>query len=123
MINEIPQKEYRHRAKDRKDLIRQGFEYSFFYDGFIYRFPVYKHNYKTVLECQFVIYKGYDEFEHEILNPKVQIDVINIHTNGFYPPFYEYNNGYKQLVEMINVKIINKLQELQIKSVKRKKVN
>lgn len=103
------------KCKLTKDqLLSKGFKFSrTFSDNenevYTYRFPVYKYNKMTVLECELRVVLSED---------KVDINVYNYNTNDKYAPFYycEYGN-YNQMLKIINDKIEYMLKRLGIKEI------
>lgn len=73
---------------------------------YTYRFPVYKYNKFTVLECEFKVVLG-----EEIIS----INVYDYNTNDKYAPFYycEYGN-YDKMLKEINGKIESVLKRMKI---------
>lgn len=73
---------------------------------YTYRFPVYKYNKFTVLECEFKVV-----FREDIIN----VNVYDYNTNDKYAPFYycEYDN-YDKMLKEINGKIESILKKLKI---------
>ena len=84
---------------------------------YTYRFPVYKYEKFTVLECELRTILGEDN---------VQIDVYDYGTTSRYAPFYycKYGN-YDKMLEIIWKNINNQLKQLGInkKSNKEKRIN
>lgn len=73
---------------------------------YTYRFPVYKYNRFTVLECELRVILG-----ENVIN----INVYDCNTHDKYAPFYycEYGN-YDKMLNEINTKIGNILKRLKI---------
>lgn len=118
IANKIINTEYIHHINNIGYLKRIGFNWNNYYKGFVYRFPVYKDGYRTTLECLFIIYMD-DDYENKQFNKikllnKVQVEVVDPNHDGYYAPFYSYNNGYKDFIEKINKKILRKMKRLNI---------
>lgn len=95
----------------KKWLLSHNFHYnqSLSYDGtdvYTYRFPVYKYEKFTTLECELCIILGEDE---------VRINVYEYGTSDRYAPFYycEYGN-FNKMLEIIWSNINRQLRRLEI---------
>lgn len=98
-------------------LLQNGFRYNRIYstdksDVYTYRFPVYKYEKFTTLECELAIY---------LEDGNVVINVFDYGTNNKYAPYYylEYEN-YIKILDVIYEKINRELKRLKIERVKRK---
>ena len=96
-------------------LITNGFRYSKKLSNeetniYTYRFPVFKYERMTVLECELAVALEDDE---------IKINVYDYGTNDKYAPFYycEYGNFEKMLI-IIWKKIDTVLNKLQIERIK-----
>ncbi|MCM1254083.1 MAG: hypothetical protein NC321_14790 [Clostridium sp.] len=92
-------------------LLSNGFYYNkMFSDNteevYTYKFPVYKYNKLTVLECELRVILGEDV---------VNINVYDYNTHDKYAPFYycEYGN-YDKMLEVINHRIEKELNKSKI---------
>lgn len=99
-------------------LLHNGFRYNRMYstdesDVYLYRFPVYKYEKFTTLECELVIY---------LEDGNVVINVFDYGTNNKYAPYYylEYGN-YTKMLDVINNKIDKELKRLKISKKKGEK--
>lgn len=93
-------------------LLNNGFYYNRLFSDeeteiYTYRFPVWKYNKFTVLECELQVMPDKKE---------VNINVYDYNTNNKYAPFYycEYGN-YNKMLKEINSKINTVLNRLGIK--------
>lgn len=73
-------------------------------EAYSYRFPVYKYNIYTTLECEFTVILG---------EPNIRIDVFDYGTRDRYAPFYycEYGN-YDKILNIIMNNIKKKAKQL-----------
>ena len=117
MENKLLKKDYIHNFTSPKDALRRGFHWSYFYDAFVYDFPVYTDlNDNSLLVCQLIVSKNDDGTE---LENNVTINVRD-KSGTEYAPFHQYNDGYKELVEDLNKSIIHEMKTLGIKEKKEK---
>lgn len=110
-MENIAQTKYRKKNITKEWLLSNGFRYSRLLSDdetevYTYRFPVYKHNKFTVLECELKVVLG-----EEIIS----INVYDYNTNDKYAPFYycKYGN-YDKMLKEINGKIGSMLKKLRI---------
>lgn len=92
-------------------LLANGFHYNRLFSNeedevYTYRFPVYKYNSFTILECELRVISGEDN---------ILVDVYDYNTINKYAPFYyqEYGN-YTMMLEEIWNKIDKKTEKLKI---------
>ncbi len=103
---------------DKKWLLDNGFRLNRLFsdeetETYTYRFPVWKHNKFTILECELKVVLGEEE---------INVNVYDYNTNDRYVPFYycEYGN-YDRMLKEINGKIEAVLKRLGIKKIDRRK--
>ena len=85
--------------KEMKDI---GFKYDFYLQEYVYEFPVFKHNGKTVLVSK--LWVNDENFE-------VTVNVYN--ENGRpYPSYYNRQYGKSKVVEIIDKNIEKELKKL-----------
>ncbi len=97
-------------------LLSNGFRYNRLFSDdeaevYTYRFPVYKYNKFTALECELKVMLG---------NDVINVNVYDYGTNDKYAPFYycEYGN-YDKILKEINKKIDIALKKIKVKKDKR----
>ncbi len=74
---------------------------------YTYRFPVYKYNKFTLLECELKVMLGDDV---------ISVNVYDYGTNDKYAPFYYYEYGnYDKILKEISEKIENALNKLKVR--------
>lgn len=81
------------------------------YTNYIYRFPVYKYNSKTLLECKLT------------LNINTKIITVDVYQESglIYRQFYHSEYGSKEpIIEIINNNILKEFKKLHIKQIKHK---
>ncbi|MBD5485733.1 MAG: hypothetical protein HDR18_09525 [Lachnospiraceae bacterium] len=110
-MGNITKTKYRKKNMTKDWLLANGFRYSRLLSDdeaevYTYRFPVYKYNKFTVLECEFKVALG-----EEIIS----VNVYDYNTNDKYAPFYycEYGN-YDNMLKEINGKIEGVLKKMKI---------
>lgn len=103
---------------DKKWLLENGFRFNRLFSDeetelYTYRFPVWKYNKFTVLECELRVILGEE---------KIDVNVYDYNTNDKYAPFYycEYGN-YDKILKEIDRKIETVLKRLSIKKVNGRK--
>ncbi len=93
-------------------LLSNGFYYNRLFSDdetevYTYRFPVYKYNKFTVLECELKVILG---------NDVINVNVYDYNTHDKYAPFYYYEYGnYDKILKEISEKIENALNKLKVK--------
>ncbi len=95
-------------------LLSNGFYYNRLFSDdetevYTYRFPVYKYNKFTVLECELKVILG---------NDVINVNVYDYGTNDKYAPFYycEYGN-YDSVLKEIYKRINKKRKDLKIEGI------
>ena len=107
--NELYQKTFVMKDTSTENLMRNNFRYNYYYDGYVKRFPVWKDGKYTTLECFFILHKN--ESDSSQIDKEVSIDVRDEH-NNFYTPFYEYNQGYEEMIKRINERVMRILDQI-----------
>lgn len=114
-MGNITQTQYKKKNITKEWLLTNGFRYNRLLSDdktevYTYRFPVYKYNKFTVLECEFKVISGEDI---------ISVNVYDYNTNDKYAPFYycEYGN-YDKMLKEINEKINLVLRKMRIEKVK-----
>ncbi len=100
---------------DKKWLLDNGFKFSRLFSDeetevYTYRFPVWKYNKFTVLECELRVILGEEE---------INVNIYDYNTNDKYAPFYYCENGnYDRMLKEIYHKINSTMKRLQINELK-----
>jgi len=90
----------------KEEMKKLGFRYNNEYDGYVYRFPVYKYNKIPILFCKM----GIDEETNQVW--------FNIYdNNGLYMPYYNQEYGRNTLISLIDERIEKEFSKLGIRKV------
>lgn len=113
VMNNLLQTKYKKKNITKDWLLSNGFHYNRLLSDneaevYTYRFPVYKYNKYTVLECELKIALGEDV---------INVNVYDYNTHDKYAPFYysEYGNS-KKMLNIISHEINKKLKSLEIEN-------
>lgn len=111
-MGELANNKYIKRNVSKEWLTKNNFKYSNILSDednevYVYRFPVHKNGFFTVLECEIVICLSSGE---------VNVDIFEYGTRDRYAPFYyaEYGN-YNIILEVINKQIETELKKFGIR--------